>query len=127
MIKRWSQFNESFTNPNDIRVTEEEFLERESKLERERFTDKEITTIKEITDKEKSYLGKCLYKLEPGYVANTIGFETTCGHFYLIIIKCEDEWYLIEERPKRGNAALSKGFFIADGFEQLCDYLKWYV
>jgi hypothetical protein len=127
MIKRWSQFNESFTNPNDIRVTEEEFLERESKLERERFTDKEITTIKEITDKEKSYLGKCLYKLESGYVANTIGFETTCGHFYLIIIKCEDEWYLIEERPKRGNAALSEGFFIADGFEQLCDYLKWYV
>ena len=128
MIKKWSQFNESFTNPNDIRVTEEEFLERESKLERERFTGKEITTIKEITDKEKSYLGKCQYKLEPGYVNHTIVFETTCGHFFLMIIKCEDEWFLIEERPKYGRgAALSKGFFIADGFNQLCDYLKWYV
>lgn len=128
ITKNVSNESVQFKHPNDIRVTEEEFLERESKLERERFTDTEIATIKDITDKERSYLGKCGYKLEPGYVNHTIVFETTCGHFFLMIIKCEDEWFLIEERPKYGRgAALSKGFFIADGFEQLCDYLKWYV
>lgn len=122
--------NESiqFRHPDDIRVTEEEFLDKESKLERQKFSDKEIQIIKEITDKEKSYLGKCQYRLEPGYVNNTITFETTCGHFYLIIIKFEDEWFLIEERPKYGRgSSLSRGFFIADGFDQLCEYLKWYV
>lgn len=128
IVKMTNNESVQFKHPNDIRVTEEDFLERESKLERERFTDTEIATIKDITDKERSYLGKCQYKLEPGYVNHTIVFETTCGHFFLMIIKCEDEWFLIEERPKYGRGtALSKGFFIADGFDQLCDYLKWYV
>jgi hypothetical protein len=121
--------NESskFKHPSDIRVTEEQFLEKESKSNREEFTPKEIESVRQITEVEKSYLGKCMYKLSPETVGNTISFETTCGHYYVIIIKLEDEWYLIEERPKRGNAALSKGFFMADGFEQIEDFLKWYV
>lgn len=128
IIKMTNNESVEFKNPNEIRVTQEEFLERESKLEREKFSNTEIATIKDITDKERSYLGKCQYKLEPGYVNHTIVFETTCGHFFIMIIKCEDEWFLIEERPKYGRGtALSKGFFIADGFDQICDYLKWYV
>lgn len=124
MIKGWIKFNESF-NSNDIRVTEEEFLKKESKLERRKFSDKEIAEIKDITDKEESNIEECLCKLEPGYINHTIAFNTNLGSSYLIIIKFEDEWFLIEERSKRPT--IDNKFFIADGFDQLCEYLKCYI
>lgn len=115
-------------NPKDLRVSEEEFLKRESQLKRVDYTAKEIESIKQITDFENSYLQNSHYKLTPETVGNTISFDTLCGHFYFIIIKCEDEWYLIEERPKRtkwgqGNPS----YMVVDGFEQLEEVLKWYV
>ena len=132
MIKGWIKFNESvsFDHPDQIRVTEEDFLIRRVKLKREKFTDREIKMIKDITDKDNSYLRKCLYKLEPGFVDNTIIFETSCGNFNIEIIKCEDEWYLIKEIVKPSvykNTFDISGFFIADGFDQLFGYLKWYL
>jgi hypothetical protein len=134
MIKNWNQFNESskFKHPSDIRVSEEQFLEKESNLLKVDFTQREIDSVNKITDFKNSYLRSYPTKIGIGSGVplsglNTIYFETTCGHYYMIITKLEDEWYLILERPKRGYTALSKGFFMADGFEQVEDFLKWYI
>lgn len=129
MIKNWNQFiNESVGfSPRDIRVEREEFLDRESELKRVNFTDKEIESIKEITDFENSYL-QLSHKLTPLTTGSMVSFNTLDGHFWVIVIKCEDEWYLIEERPKRTKWGQgSPGYLIADGFEQVEEFLKWYV
>ena len=138
MIKNWDKFNESSGfNPRDIRVEREEFLNRESELKGSNFTTNELKSIKEITEIKDSWLNISFrygwniesgHMLTPEVVGKSITFDSICGMFWIIINKYEDEWYLIEERGKSTRYGTPENrYMIADGFDQVEEFLKWYV
>lgn len=112
-----------FINENLIlpqRVGVHDFFKKERELNREKFTSREISELNKIDFAERYLIP--LHKLEKGYISDNISFKTQCHLFYVILIKLEDEWYLIEERPQK--VMLEAKYFICDGFEQVVNYIN---
>lgn len=111
-----------FVNESKLpqQVDKDIFLKKEKEFKREKFTTREIFELNKINFEEKYLIP--LQKIEEGYISDSILFDTQCGLFYIIIIKLEDEWYLIEERPRK--VMLDTKYFICDGFNHLIDYIN---
>jgi hypothetical protein len=101
-------------------VDRDTFMKKEKEFTREKFNSREIEDLKKI-DFEDQYLIP-LHKIKEGWISDNISFETKCLLYYIVIIKLEDEWYLIEERARK--MSLLTKYFICDGFEQVINYIN---
>ena len=120
--------------PSSLKSSKVEFLNKLSNFNCDKFNNQEISLIKRSVKKEKPHIYLSpLSTLDLASVKYDIIFDVYIksddlyhvSNWWIIIKKLQDEWFVIEERPKKSIPKSHSNYHIADGMDQLVSFLNW--